>query len=81
MQSVAETRYIENKWGMIEDSRIMYMMKFKQNIEESKDDQEFNEINSISLKFYQEILHAEIEYHAKNYAQSLKLLGEMIPQI
>jgi len=57
------------------------MMKFKQNIEESKDDQEFNEINSISLKFYQEILHAEIEYHAKNYAQSLKLLGEIVPQI
>lgn len=66
---------------MIEESRVMYMMKFKQNIEESKDDQELNEINSIHLKFYQQLLHAEIEYHAKSYAQSLKILGEIIPQI
>lgn len=56
----------------------MYMMKFKQNIEESKDGQDVNEINSVSLRSHQEILHAEIEYHVKNYSQSLKILGEIV---
>ncbi len=38
-------------------------------------------INGLHVSIHQQFLHAEIEYRAKNYQQSLKILSEMIPNI
>lgn len=65
---------------MIDGSRIMYMMKFNQNAEESKDE-ELTEINNLPISFHQAFLHAEIEYHAGNYQQALKILSELLPRL
>ena len=60
--------------GMIDGGRIMYMMKFNQNVEESKEE-ELTHISNIHISIHQQFLHAEIEYHAKNYPQALKILS------
>lgn len=64
---------------MIEGSLIMYMMKFNQSIEDKKEDLDLTEINDISVVIYQQLLHAEIEYHSKKYPQAIKILADLIP--
>lgn len=65
---------------MIDGGRIMYMMKFNQSLEDSKDE-ELTEISGLHISIHQQLLHAEIEYHAKNYAQSLKIISDLIPKL
>jgi hypothetical protein len=62
---------------MIDGGRITYMMKFNQNLEEPKEG-EITEIQGIPIHVHQQILHAEIEYHAKNYHHALKILTELL---
>jgi hypothetical protein len=40
---------------------------------------EINEVNNISVVIYQQLLHAEIEYHSKKYPQAIKILADLIP--
>jgi hypothetical protein len=40
---------------------------------------EITEINNISVLIYQQLLHAEIEYHSKKYPQAIKILADLIP--
>lgn len=59
---------------MIDGGRIMYMMKFNQNLDEPKEE-ELMEINGLHIAFHQQFLRAEIEYHAENYQAALKILA------
>ena len=45
--------------GMIDGGRIMYMMKFNQNLDEPKDG-EITQINGLHISVHQQLLHAEI---------------------
>lgn len=65
---------------MIDGGRIMYMMKFNQSLEESSED-ELSTISDIHIAIHQALLHAQIEYHASNYPQALKLLAELLPKV
>jgi hypothetical protein len=65
---------------MIDGGRIMYMMKFNQSLEESSED-ELSTISDIHIAIHQALLHAQIEYHACNYSQALKLLAELLPKV
>lgn len=67
--------------GMIEGSKIMYMMRFNQTPEERKEELEIAEINGIPIGVYQQLLHAEIEFHAKNYPQAIKIISELVAQV
>lgn len=46
------------KLGMIEGSKIMYMMRFSQTAEDRKEELEVQEVNGISIVVYQLMLHA-----------------------
>lgn len=59
----------------------MYMMRFNQTPEDRKEELEISEVNSIPINVYQQLLHAEIEFHAKNYPQAIKILAELVGQV
>lgn len=58
----------------------MYMMKFNQNLDDPKDG-EITHINGIHISTHQQLLHAEIEYNAKNYQHALKILSEIMAKV
>ena len=65
---------------MIDGSRIMYMMKFNQNPEEPKEGQ-LAQIQGLPVSIHQQLLHAEIEYHANNFQHCLKILAEIMAKV
>jgi hypothetical protein len=38
-------------------------------------------VAGIPIRIHQQLLHAEIEFQAKNYPQTLKILGDILPQV
>lgn len=42
---------------MIDDGRIMFMMKFNQSLEDTQED-EFTKIDGLHISIHQELLHA-----------------------
>jgi hypothetical protein len=62
----------------VENSKVMFMMRFNQGPEEGEED--ITQIQSVPVRFYQELLHAEIEFHEKNNQQALAILGELMAQ-
>lgn len=59
----------------------MYMMRFNQAPEDRKEELDIAEINGIPVAVYQQLLHAEIEFHAKNYPLALKIISELVAQV
>ena len=56
-------------------------MRFNQSPDTHKDDLEVADINGVPASIYQQLLHAEIEYHANNYPLAIKILSELAPQL
>jgi hypothetical protein len=43
---------------MIEGSKIMYMMRFNQSLEDKKEELEISEVNGLPIAVYQQLLRA-----------------------
>lgn len=62
----------------METSKVMFMMRFNQGPEAEEGD--ITQIQGVPVKFYQELLHAEIEFHERNNPQALAILGDLMAQ-
>jgi hypothetical protein len=63
---------------MIEGSKTMYSMRFTS---DKKEELELTEVSSIPIAVHQQLLNAEIEYHAKNFPLAIRILSELLLQV
>lgn len=61
---------------MIEGSRIMFAMRFA-----PSKDHDLADLTGVPLALHQQLLSAEIEYHAANYPLAAKILADLLPQL